>query len=237
MQKAAFISNARKIVKEYTNQDKIVEIALEQFGGKEHPENIDDDWLSHFMDGARHVSDDEMRLVWGRVLAGECENPGSMPKQLIHTLSFIPIEVAKSFVKLCNCAVFFHNNGDETPAKYPIIAWQNNKRFFTKNGISFYLLSEMDSYGLIKFDSGNGYCLQDVASTKIVYFDSILHINEIPENTLNIGNVMLTKVGKSLLDITTQEKCEGYFETCKAFWQQEECEITDEADALEGAGV
>lgn len=86
MVKAALISNARKIVKEYCNQKNIVSIAIQSVKSNAKPENIDDDWLAQFMDKARLVSAEEFQLIWGKILANECNHPGCVPRALLEIL-------------------------------------------------------------------------------------------------------------------------------------------------------
>ena len=63
--KAALISNAKKIIKEYCNQKSIVEMAIQSLQKEAEPEKIDEDWLEQFMDKARLVSSQEFQVIWG----------------------------------------------------------------------------------------------------------------------------------------------------------------------------
>ena len=63
--KAALISNAKKILKEYCNQYDIINIAINSLKEDSTPESIDEDWISIFMDRARLVSSEEFKLIWG----------------------------------------------------------------------------------------------------------------------------------------------------------------------------
>lgn len=74
--KAALISNAKKTIKEYCNQNNIVQIAVQSLEEKAKPEMIEEDWLAQFMDKARLVSSEGFQLIWGKILAGECNEPG-----------------------------------------------------------------------------------------------------------------------------------------------------------------
>ena len=63
--KAALISNSKKIIKEYCNQEDIVAIAIQSVKSDAKPENIDDDWLAQFMDKARLVSKKRISVDMG----------------------------------------------------------------------------------------------------------------------------------------------------------------------------
>src|SRR5690606_20139295 len=38
---------------------------------------VENDWLTRWRDNAAEVSDERMRLMWGKILAGEIKDPGS----------------------------------------------------------------------------------------------------------------------------------------------------------------
>lgn len=47
--KAAVISNARRLIKEYQNQHNILSIALVSLNEDAEPEKLDDNWLEYFL--------------------------------------------------------------------------------------------------------------------------------------------------------------------------------------------
>lgn len=57
--KAALISTAKKNIKEYCNQHNVFEIATRSLMPTAKPEEVDEDWLTQFMDKARFVSTEE----------------------------------------------------------------------------------------------------------------------------------------------------------------------------------
>ena len=99
---AAYISKARETLKKYINQNSIVNLAIEQLSESNHAESVDDSWMSLFMDAAQHVSNEQIQIIWGTLLARECNSPGAIPKTLLHTLSFIPSSRAKKFEEICS---------------------------------------------------------------------------------------------------------------------------------------
>ena len=83
VEKAVLISYAPKVLKEAKNQESILDIAIEHLKSDAHPEKIDDDWLSQFMDKARLVSNEEFQIIWGRILADECNEVGSVKNWIV----------------------------------------------------------------------------------------------------------------------------------------------------------
>ena len=62
---------------------------------------VDVDWASRFFDYAKDCSDDKIKILWGKILAGETASPGNYNKRTLNILHDIePIE-AQYFVEVC----------------------------------------------------------------------------------------------------------------------------------------
>lgn len=89
------IANAKKDIKEMSNKRSIIQYALARLSEIPQPTPSEavtpeqEEWLSRFFDSAKHISDEEMQIIWGRILAEETAYPNSVPKSLIHSLSII----------------------------------------------------------------------------------------------------------------------------------------------------
>lgn len=94
-----------QIINEYCNQNNIVEIAMQSLQRDAKSEDIEDDWLGRFMDKAKFVSSLEFQCIWGKILARECNKPGSIPLALLYTLEKMDKEDAKAFIALCRTAI------------------------------------------------------------------------------------------------------------------------------------
>jgi len=99
-EKAILLSNVSRDFRAYYNQEAIVAEAISNLNQDARPEDVDEDWLFQFMDKARLVSDEEIQLIWGRILAGECNAPGSVPKSLLHILEQMEKAHAETFTAL-----------------------------------------------------------------------------------------------------------------------------------------
>jgi hypothetical protein len=77
------------------------------------------DWLAEFTDMCKSVSDPKMRALWGRVLAGQAQQPGSFSIRSLLSLKTLLADEAEQFrlaVNLCfNRHVIFRGN-DSTAA-------------------------------------------------------------------------------------------------------------------------
>lgn len=64
------------------------------------PEPVNDDWSSRFFDYAKDVSDDDIKIIWGKILAGEIKSPGSFSKSTLAALWNLDLHDAKCFVEM-----------------------------------------------------------------------------------------------------------------------------------------
>ena len=62
---------------------------------------VDVDWASRYFDYAKDCSDERIKILWGKILAGETASPGTYNKRTLNILHNIePIE-AQYFVEIC----------------------------------------------------------------------------------------------------------------------------------------
>ncbi|SFQ11457.1 Protein of unknown function [Mesorhizobium sp. NFR06] len=73
--------------------------ATEDYGGStiEHNANVDDDWLNFFEGYAEKASSENMRKLWGRILAGEIRKPGAFSLRTLQIASELDRETASLF--------------------------------------------------------------------------------------------------------------------------------------------
>lgn len=63
-------------------------------------ENLDPDWATAFYDSAKDSSDEEIQVLWGKILAGEIAHHGKFYKRTLSVLKNMESEEAKHFVEL-----------------------------------------------------------------------------------------------------------------------------------------
>jgi hypothetical protein len=69
------------------NIEAITQQALPLLNEESDPRNVDNDWIANFFDKSRIVSDNEMQILWARILAGEANAPGQYSKRSVNLLS------------------------------------------------------------------------------------------------------------------------------------------------------
>lgn len=220
------IVNARKNIKRIKNQKSIADIAINS--AKEgtdfsYKSGVNEEWLERFMDSARFVSTDEIQIIWGKILANEFENPGTTPPNMIRILSEITPNLAMAFRKICSMKIWICplSEQGEIVKKYQnvFVPYTNNEEQLRGMGVSFDVLNELETLGVIKLETLGGYITQGIENKKVlICVDNKLEvINEHDDDYIPIGNVILTSVGKALQKITDPEEIPQYYEMIKKY--------------------
>ncbi len=93
-------SLARKFL-EKDNIDSVVEqTAIELNGESVNDEPVDKDWTILFFDEVKKISNEGLRLIWAKILAGEIRKPGTFSKRLINLLKTMSQQEATKFQAL-----------------------------------------------------------------------------------------------------------------------------------------
>lgn len=106
LQRRAFNRLVSEEAKKQDNIESITEKAIPQLTSSSTPQDMDNDWIMNFFDKCRIVSDEDMQLLWAKVLANEANSPGSYSKRTINSLASLDKTDAELFIVLC-CFTWF----------------------------------------------------------------------------------------------------------------------------------
>ena len=179
-----------------------------------NPNAIEDDWIANFFDKCRIVSDGEMQSLWARVLVGEANAPGAYSKRTVNFVSELDKSDANLFTKLCGFNWMF---GGTVPLVFDV-----QSEVYTKHGIYFKDMIHLESIGLIQFET-LGFQRTNLLRRAIWHYYNIPLILEMPKDTdnqLQIGTVVLTKIGEELAPICGSQPVEGFYEYVKEQWKE-----------------
>ncbi|MFD2786544.1 DUF2806 domain-containing protein [Hymenobacter rubripertinctus] len=214
LMKSNFDQNAQELIlraeatrmiqamREQQNIDTIVYNALENINEKAPIDEIDADWVNNFFDKARLFSNEDIQNLWSQILAGEINRPSTFSRRTINTLSDLDKEDAELFRNLCSFTV-----KDEEGENIAIILNVNGD-IYKEQKINYTAISHLDSIGLINLEHGRGVAIPfNENKRKFTYFENEINISlrDDSENkriNLNIGFVVLTKVGQELSKIS-----------------------------------
>ena len=224
--KAFLIINTKKTFKNLKNQESIAKIAMNNAKeGTDFSNNssVNDEWLERFMDSAKFVSEEEIQIIWGKILANEFEKPGTTPPNMIRILTEITPKLAMAFKKICSMKVCICPLSEQEEIirafQKVVVPFNGNKDQFYKMGISFEVLNELDTLGLIKFETISGYITKGLKNKNILICvgDKLEVICEHDNDNIPIGNVLLTSAGEALRLIIDSEEIPQYYEMIKNY--------------------
>lgn len=213
--------NAKKTLKKLKNQKNIAEIATKNAKeGTDFSEKsgVNEEWFNRFMESASFVSSEQMQLVWGKILANEFEKPGCTPPNMTRILSEFTQIYAEAFRALCSMRVLLVSiNEDEkiVSANWRnVIIFDQNEEYIRKMGLSFKLLNELETLGVIKFDTVVGYVATNMEEEKILVYinGNTIETSSHQSDNFPIGNVLFTSAGEALNRITEPYRLEGFEE-------------------------
>lgn len=94
------------------NIESVIGAAYSELEGQTAVTNepVDPDWMISFFNSVEDISNDQMQLLWGKLLAGEIKSPNSFSKRTLNVLKNLTQKEAKVFQKISPFVLRFSNN-------------------------------------------------------------------------------------------------------------------------------
>jgi hypothetical protein len=216
LQRRAFYRWLDEEAKKQHNIEEITRQALPEVKEESQPEKIEDDWITNFFDKCRLISDSQMQQLWSRVLAGEANAPGTYSRRTVNFLSSLDKTDAWLFTQLC--ALGWMIDEQLVPVVYDTFAG-----VYLRHGIGFNTLSHLASIGLIQFHNLDGFLRLGLPrlTTASYYGQPVrLTFSSDANNSMDIGKVMLTKIGQELAPICGSKPDQDFFHYVVNHWKQ-----------------
>jgi len=142
---------AKKIIDEQINREDVADNFLSEIqysdAISETEEFVDNDWLNSFWKIAESKSNEEIKIILGKILAKEVLRPKSISPLTLQLISTLSTNIGKAFHKLCNLSI---KNGDFTFVIHPNVVPFFNYGELTDYGITFDEQLELEGIGLIR---------------------------------------------------------------------------------------
>lgn len=216
LHRRAAIRFVNEEAKKQENIESITKKAIPHLDSNAQPEVMDDDWITNFFDKSRIVSDQDMQNLWARVLAGEANSPGSYTKRTVNFISSLDKKDAVLFAKFCS---FVWNVGEQIPLIFDV-----DNRVYVDAGVGFAELTHLDSIGLIRFESVSGFIRRGLPRTLgVLYFGNLVGLSfpNDKDNTMELGKVLLSQVGKELSVIAGSQPNPIFLEYVLERWRDD----------------
>ena len=199
--------------REQKNIEEITTKALTSLDPGSDPSRMDEDWISDFFSKCRRVSNDEMQALWANLLAGEANLPGSVSRRTVDFVAAMDRTEAEIFSRLCR----FSSNSLNNP-----LIFDTSHQILADNGIEWRDLSHMDTIGLIQLASVTGFVAFGLPEhVQIVVAGEVLELTlkeQDGKRQIEIGRVMLTKIGLELRRFVHFEAPAGFYDYCVEHW-------------------
>lgn len=190
------------------NIESITSKAIPHLSDSSQPEGMADDWVANFFDKCRLISDEKMQELWGKVLAGEANAPGTFSKRTVSLVQSLDKQDALSFTRLCT---YLFSVLDEVE---PII-------YDVHNSEASSWLHHLDTMGLIWFEPLSGFHTPDAPKQVTSFYYGtpvLLEFEQENNNSLTLGHVLLTQAGQQLAPVCGAKPDQAIFKSVLEQW-------------------
>lgn len=214
LEQRALVRMVREEGQKQENIESITAKAIPHLSPEAKPEQVEKDWLTHFFDRCRLVSDQEMQSLWANILAGQANAPGTFSKRTIELVATLDKADAQLFTRFCTFAWMI---GGLTA-----LVLDEQNEIFNRVGITFSSLNHLDDIGLVTFNSLTGFIRRGLGKYATVFYYGRPVTIEFPQdqNELVLGKVLLTRAGMELAPICGSAPSDDYFAYVLAEWQK-----------------
>jgi hypothetical protein len=189
------------------NIEDIINKAIPELNSDSRPNEIENDWITNFIDKCKLISDDEMQTLWSKVLAGEANSPGKYSKRTINFLATMDKEDANAFSLLCRYIWNFEENDFQ-----PFIMNLHDD-IYDKEGLTFDVIKHLQDIGLILYSNMERYNKQRIPKNITISYNNLYFEIELPkpiDNIVDVGHVLLSKVGSELATLAGNIPLNGF---------------------------
>lgn len=198
--------NERLVNKEKRRQkniEEVVSVAGKILEAEKEVSNepVNPDWATRFFDIVQDISDDEMQLLWGRILAGEIKQPKSYSLRTLEILRNMTKEEAEIFQKVAQFILV------DQDVAFLLNSNNNLKKF----GIPYYYIAKLIEIGLLQSGDNvrNTYTTNNslhINKSCFIYGKFVVIIDQMPEACFFSFPVrLLTTPGKELIKLINIE--------------------------------
>lgn len=189
--------NERIIAREARRQQNISDIARTAYNELKSVSSIsskpvNDIWAIRFVNDAEDISDESLKVIWGKILAGEIKSPGSYSLRALQILKNLSKEEALLFAKACRMAIGY--------GEYCIVG--NRHETNTGLGLSFDEANLLMEEGLLcpTFDAMDQFTCED-GFFSLVYQEYVIKITCPGHDKATAGVLMFTIAANQLYNI------------------------------------
>lgn len=196
------------------NLSSCLSFARDATGDSCDTSNIDHSWFLKWSDCASEQSDDEMRVIWGNLLAGELEQSGSYSKRTMSVLADMSLDDANAFSELCSTCVYTcAGNTVSTERPHIILVEDKTGQTFNNGLFNYSKRSQLESLGVIDSSIRSFFTLHPGESNSFVVGDRLVTArNDTDSDKEFSASPVLTKTGLELSRLCEIGSCRNLAE-------------------------
>ena len=187
---------------------------------------VNSTWQRHWMSGASNVGvgDEDRHVWWGRLVAGEIQQPGTFSLRTLAVMDTLSTEEARLFTKVC---AYVWNPGS------PVLILPPDESSFWKPDVDEAAI--LESIGLVKVDLMGGFRWTitnegakdlirqgQVIPLRMEFYKMGFQVLSTKEAIadLRCGKFLLTDIGKEIYRLTSPECSQSYCDEIVAEWRK-----------------
>ncbi len=227
----------RREAKRQKNLEAITVQAAREIPGSVSDQPVDEDWVAQFFDHCQDVSNEQMQVLWSRLLAGEVAKPGSFSLRTLTFTRTLSKHDAGLFTRFCSLLWMV---GAELS---PLTLGLDKLQSIPGMHLQFHDFIRLDSVGLIRFEALGDFGVTFTVNKPSedsrlpshlqipLLYHGRRHVLSKPsvaqsDRTIivQIGKALLTDVGQELAPISGSRPNEAYrqlvvSELCQGGWE------------------
>ncbi len=208
-------------VRRQQNRDGVMQIAAQEIPDDVSDNMPDEDWTVRFFRECEDIGDEEMQILWGKILAGEVASPGSYSKRTLGIIKDLTRQEAECFRALCRYVWIFGAPVGPTPIILGIAP-----KFLRKTDISQRDLVSLHNIGLILFNPVTTLALKEQLKLRAAYGDKTFEFERDEKADFDQGHVDFTESGRELFILSGAVVDENYREETLKLWSSKGWECT-----------
>lgn len=207
-----------KNLKSVMREMDILGIALNNMDGDAKAENLSGDWLLDFFDKASRITEEETKVIWGKLLSCAASDRNICSKTLLNTIFLMGTEDVTDFLSVCQFCFSKMGIGYQTEriTAHPMIYFSEHVEEYSKNRVSSLKLNKLQNLGLIEVDMKSEFVFSKKKS-KLIYKNKMIELEH--SKKIKIGNVRFTYAGFLLYQMTEKIYNSNILEYILAIWK------------------
>lgn len=197
-------------VKKQKNIENIIEVAQQDLEEADtvSSDKVNEDWITRFFDISENVSDEDMQILWGKILAGEIMKPNTYSLRTLEALRNMSKIEAEVFAKVARFAI------KGSVVTFILADKQVLEQYLDIKFSETLLLQELNLISNQELSFTIGTSHKGIGISQFILGDKIVSVEKeegVPAQNFQV--YAFTKIGEELLNLAKTEFHEDYMKS------------------------